>query len=203
MKNKGFTIIELLIIVGFISIMLVMGMSISSKFAERRSIDDITYKISASLSRTKLQAARSGVEFETDLKMENGVLSINTYRGSSNRGSGFDTKHEPTSNECIADPNDVGCPTNSVSIDIKDDFIVVAQEETDPIIKSIQFNPGGTLGRAGTINVRPNINNPKITKCGRVVISPLGRIRTVVGNWDGTNCNTIGDLQENETRSED
>lgn len=188
MKNEGYSIIELLIVVGFISILLMMGMSVSSKFAERRSIDDITYKISSSLSRTKLQAARSGVEYVTDLIMDEGILTINTYRGSSNRDSVFDRDLEPT---------------NTLAIDIKDNFIVVAQDETDPIDKSIEFNPGGTLGRAGTINIRPSSEETNITKCGRVVISSLGRIRTAVGNWDGNNCKIIGDLQENETESED
>jgi Tfp pilus assembly protein FimT len=203
MKNKGFSIIELLMIVGFISILLVMGMTVSSKFAERRSIDDITYKISSSLSRTKLQAARSGVEYETDLKMEYGILTINTYRGSSNRDSDFSTKLEPTEAGCLTDPPETGCPSNTLAIDIKEDFIVVSQDATDPINKSFQFNPGGTLGVAGTINIKPSSDGTNINKCGKIVVHSLGRIRTAVGNWDGNNCKTIGDLQENETESED
>jgi len=203
MRNEGFTFIEALIVVSFISILLMMGISISSKFAERRSIDDITYKISSSLSRTKLQAARSGVEYETDLKMDNGILTINTYRGSSNKGSDFSTKHKHSDPECLQGLPEAGCPTNTLALDIKDDFIVVSKDETGPIEKSFQFNPGGTLGVAGTINIRPSSDETKINKCGKVVVHSLGRIRTAVGNWDGNNCNTIGDIQENETVSED
>jgi len=171
MQKSGFSIIEILIVIAFISILLAMGISVTSKFAARRSIDDITYKISSSLSRTKLQAARSGVEYVTDLKMENGILTINTYRGSSNRDSDFSTKLEPTEAGCLEDPPDTSCPSNTLAIDIKDDFIVVAQDATDPINKSVQFNPGGTLGPGGTINIRPSSDETNINKCGKVVIS--------------------------------
>ena len=203
MKINGFTFIEILIVVSFISILLMMGMSITSKFAARRSIDDITYKISSTLNTARLLASRNGVEFETDLKLNDGILTIYTYRGSSNRDSNFDIKHKPTDPECLTKPPGTGCPSNTLAIDIKDDFIVVSQNQTDPIEKSFQFNPGGTLGVAGTINIRPSSDETNINKCGRVVVSSLGRIRTAVGNWDGNNCNTIGDLQENETESED
>jgi len=197
MQNSGFTIIEILIVIAFISILLYMGISVTNKFAARRSIDDITYKISSSLNISKLQAARGGVEFETDLIFNEGILSLNTYRGSSNRNSDFSNKLLPSNPDCLNDTNTSGsiCPLSALDIRISGNYTIVPNRHV------FQFNPNGTAGLPRTINIRPSSEETNINKCGRVVVSPLGRIRTAIGNWDGATCNTIGDIQDNEAES--
>jgi len=180
MNKGGFSLIEIIFVVAFISILLSMGISITTKFAERRSIDDITYKISSSLNTAKLLAARSGVEFEARLNLsetENDkTLSIITLRGTSNRNTDQDDFIE----------------SNRLEIVIGEDYTIV------PSNHEFQFNPNGTLGVSQTINIRPVNEDQNITKCGKVTLFRLGRIKTATGNWDGGNCNVIGDRQDVE-----
>ncbi|MGI9534384.1 MAG: prepilin-type N-terminal cleavage/methylation domain-containing protein [Thermodesulfobacteriota bacterium] len=198
MKNSGLTLIELVIVLALVSLLLVLSVTINSKFAQRRAIDRITYSISTALNTARLLASRNGVEFETDVVLNGDILSINTYRGTSNTGSVFGPRLDPSNAACQAEPRDINCPFSTIEIRVDDDYIVAIQGETDPINRTIQFNPGGTLGVAGTIIIRPDVANPEINKCGTIVLSSLGRIRTATGNWDdGLNqCNTIGDQQD-------
>lgn len=195
MRNSGFSLIEIVFILLIISVLLTMSITVSSKFAARRSIDDITYKISSSLNTAKLQASRSGLEFETDLNVVDGVLTINTFRGASNKNSDFSNKLEPTDISCIEENNPLGtvCPTSSLDINIANGYTIV------PNNHGFQFNPNGTAGLPRTILIRSiDEGNSNIKKCGSIVVSSLGRIRTAVGNWDGEDCNVIGDIQDNE-----
>jgi len=66
-----------------------------------------------------------------------------------------------------------------------------------PSNHEFQFNPNGTAGLPKTIKIRPGLPDSNIKKCGKIVVSSLGRISTATGNWDGENCNVIGDRQDN------
>jgi len=191
MKENGFTLIELIIVIAIISVLLAMAVGINNNFAARRTIDGITYKISSNLTTTKLQAVRSGVEFETDLIFDSSSkrLSLVTFRGRSNRGS----------RRTNGDFTEV----NRQIFNISENYEFVTKTGTgssatfDPLTNhTFHFNPNSTLGGARTIIIRPN-GNTQIEKCGRIVLSTLGRIRTATGNWDGNRnrCNPSGAIQ--------
>ncbi len=181
MKKNGFSIIELVFVIASISILLGMAITITARFAERRSVDDITYKISSTISTARLLASRSGVEFETRLNFtetENDkTLTIKTFRGISNRNTDQEDFTE----------------INSLEIPIAEDYTIV------PSCNEFQFNPNGTLGVSQTIFIRPTDDgSSRISKCGKITLFRLGRVKTAIGNWDGDECNVIGDLQDNE-----
>lgn len=181
MKTNAFTIIELVFVIASVSVLLGMTITVTTKFYERRSIDGITYKISSTLNTARLLASRSGVEFEThlDYTEDNKTLTITTFRGTSNRNT--------LENDFIA--------INSLDIPIAEDYTVV------PSSDEFQFNPNGTLGVSQTIFIRPVDDTSNISKCGEVTLFRLGRIKTATGNWDGEDCNVIGDIQDNEPGS--
>ncbi|NIT12866.1 MAG: hypothetical protein GTN99_01050, partial [Candidatus Dadabacteria bacterium] len=61
-----------------------------------------------------------------------------------------------------------------------------------------EFGPNGT---ASVIPDTPPDNNiiilpaagTDVDRCGQVIVSSLGRIATIQGHWDGTNCSQVGD----------
>jgi Tfp pilus assembly protein FimT len=160
-KRDGLTLIEILIILAVIGVLLAMGGSLASKFASYRSVDRVTTSISSTLQFVKLKAARQGLEYQAVLTFDPDAetLTIVTQRGNSNRGS--DNYEDET----------------SLTISVVNGVTV------SPVNRTINFNPNGTLGGAsGTIRITPSTDT-KIKRCGRVVVSPFGRIRVVQGNW--------------------
>ena len=185
-ENKGFSIIELIIVVGVISILVVIGGSISSKFMDRRAIDKITNNISTSLNLAKIQAARHGVEYETVIEYDSDKKEINikTYRGSSNTGTDFSDSGQY---EIISD----------TTFNIMQDYTILPSDEST---FTYHFNPNGTSS-ALSLTLKPIDSDTNIKKCGRIVLSTFGRVRTRIGNWDhdesdpDTACKAIGDDQ--------
>lgn len=167
-KKEGITMIEVVIVSVIIGVVIAVSGTISAKLADRRSVDRITMNMSSTLQIMKLKALRHGLEHQADFGFDLGkkTLTIKTWRGNSNRGS---NEYE---NE------------TSQTIRVEEGLTIT------PPNKTYNFNPNGTLGgTSGTVTIRPTTKN--ITRCGRIVVSPFGRIRVIQGNWDGTNCNAV------------
>jgi len=168
-KENGLNILEVLIVAGMISMLIVIAGSMGTRFFVNRKVDNITRTISSTLQIAKLKSARHGVEYQAVVSYDNSnkSLTIAMQIGDSNRGSErYTTETSQTLNV-----------SNGISI--------------TPSNKIINFNPNGTLGgSSGSISIRPS-DGSKITRCGRIVVTPFGRIRVIVGNWDGTACKPI------------
>ena len=182
-NNKGFTIIEALVVAGFMAIIIILGGGISSKFALRRTVDDTANKITSELNLVKLQAARDGVQYRSAINFsstESGkkFITLQTTRGDSNRTSSFDTEDflDTETSHTYQIMNDYKLSENEIAID---------------------FNPNGTAVQARTIVLRPDSEDPTVSKCATIQVTQFGIIRTVIGNWDldEEECNPIYDKQ--------
>lgn len=168
-KETGLNIVEVLIVAGIISMLVVIGGSMASRFFANRKVDNITRTISSTLQIAKLKSARRGVEYQTVISYDSSdkSLTIAMQIGDSNRGS--DNYTTETSQKLHV--------SNGIMI--------------TPSHKIMNFNPNGTLGgSSGSITIRPS-DGTKIRRCGRIVVTPFGRIRVLQGNWDGTTCKPI------------
>jgi len=83
-KQKGFTLIEVIMVTLIIAIILAMGGAFSIKAGFRRAVDSTTTRVANTLQLTKLQAARNGVEFRTRFEQSGNQLQLITERGDSN-----------------------------------------------------------------------------------------------------------------------
>ena len=186
-KRDGFTIIEALLVLGVISILIAMGGSLAANFSIRKSVDRITGDISSSLQIAKLKAARQGVEYRTlftkcaddldttdpncsvcpdytDYIAGDGSLTIIRERGNSNNAS---------TNWCVEATTRDKIPS-VITLDL-------STMDADPY--RYVFNPNNTLGgSSGTLKIKPT-SAERGKRCGKVVISPFGRIRVIQGNW--------------------
>lgn len=179
--NKGFNVVELLISIGIIALLILLAGNISSKFFLRRSVDNITFQIGSLLNQTKLQAARQGVEHQITINYDRGnnTIILSNERGDSNINSVIYQQ------------------LNSIQISVPDNYIVTLPRGRTT--HSFNFNPNNTLGGAsGSIGIRPANIPARVSKCGRIVISPFGRIRTIIGRWNfnSDRCEGIKDDQE-------
>jgi len=168
-KENGLNIVEVLIVAGMISMLVVIAGSMTSRFFVNRKVDNITRTISSTLQIAKLKSARRGVEYQTVISYDNSnkSLTVAMQIGDSNRGSERYTTE------------------TSQKLNVLNGVIIT------PSNKTINFNPNGTLGgSSGSVTIRPS-DGTKIRRCGRIVVTPFGRIRVIVGNWDGTTCRPI------------
>jgi prepilin-type N-terminal cleavage/methylation domain-containing protein len=164
-REEGLTLIEILAVVAVMGVVIAIAGSISGEFAERRSVDRVTAAISSTLYISKLKALREGLEYQTILTYDpvGRTLAIVTQRGDSNKKS----------NNYVE--------LTSQTINVRQGITVT------PLNKTYNFNPNGTLGGAsGTITIRPE-NGAGVNRCGRIVVSPFGRIRVIQGNWNKGN----------------
>jgi Tfp pilus assembly protein FimT len=187
--------LELIVMVGVMVIIIVIAGSMSARFAQRRSVDNMTRNLSSTLQLAKLNAVRQGVEYRAVLascsQLDNAdpdcpvcdayddyapgddTVTITIERGDSNRGS---------TNWCV-----ISMQTRRVQQGMALDLTDIP--ETAP--RRFNFNPNGTLvDQTGAIlaqqidiGVKPAAGT-KIRRCGRITVTPLGRIGIVEGNWD-------------------
>ena len=61
--RRGYSVIEVLIVAGVISLTAVMSGMLTSKFFMSRAIDDITQNITSTVQVAKMKSARQGVEY--------------------------------------------------------------------------------------------------------------------------------------------
>lgn len=180
-KNiKGLTLIETLVVIGVISVLLAIGGAMASRFASMQSIDNISHKISSTLNLVKLQSSRQGVQFQAVLSYDSSenILTIETQRGDSNRNSNNFTS------------------LTTEQIRVLDNYEIL-RNNTVLTETEIRFNPNNTAGGAGSIVIRPTID-ANINKCGTIVVTPFGRVRSIIGNWDPEQqqCSAIYDRQQ-------
>ena len=177
-NQKGFTIVEAIVVVAIIGALLALAGGISSKFSERRAIDDTANRITSELNLIKLQAARDGVQYRTTVTFDEdeSTINIEKKRGDSNRTSAFDALD----------------PTSSEDYKIKKDYIM----DDDEYI--LDFNPNGTAVNQQTMTLRPSTLDSSVTKCARIQVTQFGVIRTAIGRWnfEGDVCDLIFDEQE-------
>jgi Tfp pilus assembly protein FimT len=169
-RREGLSLIELLVVMSFISILVLMAGVLSARFAARHSTDDVTRTISSTLQLIKLKASRQGVEYQAVLTFTSSknTLTVVTQRGNSNRGT---------------------CSTCYVTETSQ--IINVQGIALSPASQTYNFNPDGTLGAAsGTIKIMPS-DGVGGKRCGKVIVSPFGRIRIIEGSWDpsANDCN--------------
>lgn len=188
-KREGFTIMEALLVLGVIGILIAMGGSLAANFSIRKSVDRITGDISSSLQIAKLKAARQGVEYRTlfascagdldtsdpkcfkcpgynytDYSAVNKTLTIIRERGNSNNNS---------TNWCV----------ETTTRDKMPSVITLDLTTLDNNPYRYVFNPNNTLGgSSGTIDIKPT-SPGRGKRCGKIVVSPFGRIRAIQGNW--------------------
>lgn len=186
-SNRGFTLIELLLVIGIIFILVSMSALITDKYFKRRAIDKITYDLTSTLNLAKLQAARHGVEYQTECSYNSTdkEITLVTKKGNSNRMDDAD----------FTDPGKYVETGPPLVIKMDTDYTIV--ESANPLI--FRFKPTGTtnaldLGANIVLTLAPT-STSDVIKCGIVTVEELGRISTVIGNWDGTICRPIRDTQ--------
>src|SRR3990170_7598333 len=193
-KRDGFSIMEVLVVLGVIGILIAMGGSLAVNFSIRKSVDRITGDISSSLQIAKLKAARQGVEYRTlfascaedldtsdpkcfkcpdsdyvDYIPGDQTLTIMRERGNSNNGT----------------PDDGWCVETTTRDKMPSELTLDLTTMDDDPYRYV-FNPNGTLGgTSGTIDIKPTgiSSENRGKRCGKIVVSPFGRIRAFQGNW--------------------
>jgi len=177
-SEKGYTLVELLVIIGVLIIVIVIAGSFSADFSKRRNIDKLTNGISGNLQLAKLQAARDGVEyrFSVSENADEDMIEIKRERGDSNNLS--------TSWTVVG------------SLQLKvENYVDVTLVPTIPMIikpsGSLDPTMMGSLTESSCI-IKPK-NNTDYKRCGQVSMTRLGHLDIIKGNWDGTNCNIIKD----------
>lgn len=197
-SERGFTVLEVLLVAGIASLLIVLAGSIAVQYAQRRSIDQITFKLSSSLNLAKMQAARHGVEYQTvcDYDAGTNIIDVEIQRGSSNVNTDFAPANEDITWEVM--------DNQSTEIEMRGDYIIMPGGDAQI---PFHFNPNGThedapplpglppvLG-AQTVTIAPTALS-RIKKCGEITVTAFGRISTIIGNWDGVLCNPIEDQQQ-------
>ncbi len=180
-KEKGFSLIELLFVIMVIGILIVIAGSFSSSFSSRRNVDSVTNSISSNIQISKLQAARDGVQHRVSLSITGSILEIVRERGDSNTVSSNWTE------------------LARQKVKLENKLIVELPNEEDPTVPvifkptaSVQFEPADPSEIPYTCVVKPD-NSANYKRCGQVSVSTFGIIEIIKGNWDGSNCNQIGD----------
>jgi Tfp pilus assembly protein FimT len=169
-RQKGFTIVEVVVILGVIAVILALGGVFSIKASFRRNVDSVTTRVANTLQLTKLQAARNGVEFRTRFVQSGNELQLITERGDSNIDS---TVWRSNLNSLV-----------SVKLDTS---VVIS---TMPSF--YEFKPNGTANPVSDFTVIASAGTD-VDRCGTVLVSSLGRIATIQGHWDGSACSQVGD----------
>ncbi len=183
-SNKGFSLIELLVIVAILGILLAMTGAFSTKALLRRSVDGVTLQVSNTLQSTKMKAARNGVEYRTQFSLSGDTFNAITHYGDSNNDSTIWTT--------VGDATVLGSSTardadKSGVIGINLDNTVVISSFT----AEFEFKLSGR-GDTGSVLILSS-KYPQIDRCGEVTVTALGLIRTKKGHWDGSTCSQVSD----------
>jgi len=180
-KEEGFSLVELLVVTTIMAIIIALAGGFSYKATYRRSVDSLTTRVANTLQLTKLRAASNGVEFRTRFVQSGNELQLITEMGDSNIDSTIWT----------TDQNSVTSLKIDSSVDIS----------TMPSLFEFNFRPNGTAAPFDgvfNLNVDDNLtvlaaSGTNVDRCGKVIVSVLGRISVIQGHWDGTNCKQVAD----------
>jgi len=195
-REGGFSLVEMLVVVGIIGILGVIGIGFSSKAYVRRDADRVANNISSDLNLMRMSAMRRGVEYRLELDYNQGCSTIGSVeycnfvtlrqlRGDSNQSS---SNWNSTPRPIIAEQ----FLTLSRKLEVK-------PGATFPM--TITFRPNGTVAEAGTgdlsITVFPStaMASADVNNCGFVSVNGIGRVMVYKGTWNGTGsvCNPIRD----------
>jgi len=177
-KEKGFSLIELLFVTMVMGILIVIAGSFSSSYSSRRNVDKVTDSISSNIQISKLQAARDGVQHRVSLSITGSILEIVRERGDSNTVSNNWTE--------LASQKSLPVKKVRLANNILVEFLPA--DPPDPIL----FNPTGTAENPGSCVIKPTVS-ANYNRCGQVSVSNFGIIDIIKGNWDGSDCNQVGD----------
>jgi Tfp pilus assembly protein FimT len=188
--EKGFTIVEALVVAGIIMMLAALAAGISSKAFSRRDADRTTTGISSELQLMRLSALRRGVEYRVRVEFEPGCreggefagrchfVAVTSSMGNSNRGS-----------TAFSD-------VDTTVINVNRNLTVT------PSALTLTFQPNGMVPEGGgNIIVAPieeAFERKLARRCGSITVDGFGRIVVVQGNWrpdDGT-CLPIREVNE-------
>ena len=174
-KQQGFSLVELMVIVGILGVLLGLAGAFSIKAAYRRAVDSATTRVANTLQLTKMQAARNGVEFRTRFVQSGNELQLITERGDSNVDSTVWTSNL----------------NSQVSFKLESSVVI----STMPSF--YEFKPNGAAAPDSSFTdigfVVLAASGTDIDRCGQVIVSVLGRIAVIQGHWDGSVCSQVGD----------
>jgi len=171
-KEEGFSLVELLVVTTIIGVIIALAGGFSYKAAYRRSVDSLTTRVANTLQLTKLRAARNGVEFRTKLVQSGNELQLITEMGDSNIDSTIWTSDQ-----------------NSVTSLNIDSSVVISSN----MPSLFEFKPNGTAAAPDGDFTVLAASKTDVDRCGKVIVSGLGRIAVIQGHWDGTNCKQVAD----------
>jgi len=173
-KEEGFSLVELLVVTTIIGVIIALAGGFSYKAAYRRSVDSLTTRVANTLQLTKLRAARNGVAFRTTFVQSGNELQLITEMGDSNVVNSLTI--------WTSDQNSV----TSLNIDSS----VVISSNMPSVF---EFKPNGTAAAPDGDFTVLAASGTNVDRCGKVIVSALGRIAVIQGHWDGSNCSQVGD----------
>jgi hypothetical protein len=135
-------------------------------------VDSLTTRVANTLQLTKLRAARNGVIFRTTFVQSGNELQLITEMGDSN----------VVVSSWTSDQNSV----TSLNIDSS---VVISSN----MPSSFEFKPNGTAAAPDGDFTVLAASGTNVDRCGKVIVSALGRIAVIQGHWDGTNCKQVAD----------
>ncbi|HSG31896.1 MAG TPA: hypothetical protein VLB82_10160, partial [Thermodesulfobacteriota bacterium] len=173
----GFTLIEVVTIVGIISLLIVIAGSFSSQFFQRRDIDQLTNAVSGEVQISKLKAARDGVEYRLSMTIsdDEDTIEIKRERGNSNSLSSNWTE----------------ISSQMLKLEKYIDITIVPSNPF--VIKpdgSLTLDPSSATESSCVISPK---DGTKFKRCGQVSVTRLGHVNIIKGNWDGSDCKQIKD----------
>ena len=201
-KENAFSIIEVLMVAGIISLAAVMSGMVASRFFMSRRIDDIARNFTSTIQVAKMKSARNGVEYRAVFASCTNLNTASPNCPICNNYDNYETGDETMTFTIERGDSNTGsntwCVESTQSKKMSDQMIInmAGMTENDPY--QLGFNPRGfvvdstgtPIEEVQTMSINPS-SISHVKRCGNVELSGLGRINVIQGNWDGTACNAI------------
>lgn len=192
-NNKGFSLVEMMVVVGIVALIASMAVGISSKMFNRRTVDKLVSQVSSKLQLTRLNALRDGVEYMIAIEYHPGCEDI------TENGTTFNMCHFLQVIKSIGDSNRA-----SSTFTVLDTYRVQFMEEittnVDPGFIAdgngleYIFQPTGRVTDGDGNAIAAGVETPfavipiatakNVKKCGQVLVNAFGRVSLIHGNWD-------------------
>ncbi|MFQ6084059.1 MAG: GspH/FimT family pseudopilin [Candidatus Aminicenantia bacterium] len=157
-QNKGFTLIETLIILAILGVMLALGYPAIRTNLEKRKLDDTGREILTTLQRAKFQAIRNKTIYSVSFDLAQNSWTLSVYNYTTSQWDIILTKQIPS-------------PLTIDNISLPDPDTLEAINVDDQVV----FNSLGFADREGTITLQ----NPNLTHY--VGVEDLRLIRVMIG----------------------